>query len=599
MSGPSNLFGKTWVDIYNMPFYNGLLGEDMDYNIKIGGEAGQGVQTIGDVLAKVFSRSGYHVFTDQDYESRVRGGHNFYRVRLSDRPVFAPRVPVDILAAFDRESIETHLKELAAGGIAVYDPSLLGERYEGPQMLDVPFTGLAMEAGAGRIAANTVAIGAILGMLGFTLEPLFDILKGTLKRKDKEVIESNKKAAVAGYEYAARNCSRCEFDLRSPGKAKMLIGGNDAIGFGAVAAGCRFYSAYPMTPSTGIMLFVAGKAKEYGIIVEQAEDEIAAINMALGASFAGVPSMTGTSGGGFALMTEGLSLAAMTETPIVIAIAQRPGPATGLPTRTEQGDLMMVLNAGHGEFPRVIFAPGDPGQAVLLTAKAFDISRKYQVPVFVLTDQYLADTQWTLDEIPLDSLTTADYRAEGEILDAMDHYKRHAFTPDGVSPFGIPGKTKQLVVTDSDEHNEAGHMIEDAPTRKKMVEKRLFLKLDSIRREIGPPLCFGHRSPETVLVSWGSTYGIVREAAEALSASEKIAMLHFSELYPMPGTEQFDYLALLRKAGRTICVENNATGQFARLLKAETGHAVTGSILKYDGRPFLVEELVEEIRGRT
>lgn len=280
-----------------------FLERGMDYTIKIGGEAGQGVQTIGDVLAKVFSRSGYHVLTDQDYESRARGGHNFYRVRLSDRPVYAPGASVDILAAFDRESIKAHLGELAGGGIAVYDPSLLGERYEGPQMLDVPFTDLAMGAGAGRIAANTVAIGAILGMLGFPLEPLFDILKVTLKRKEEEIIESNKKAAAAGYEYAGKNCGRCEFSLRSPGKAKMLVGGNEAIGLGAVAAGCRFYSAYPMTPSTGIMIFVAGKAREYGIIVEQAEDEIAAINMALGASFAGVPSMTGTSGGGFALMT--------------------------------------------------------------------------------------------------------------------------------------------------------------------------------------------------------------------------------------------------------------------------------------------------------
>ncbi len=501
--------------------------------------------------------------------------------------------------AFDGESIAAHEKELAENGIAVYDSSLLKEKYQGPLFLDVPFSELATRAGAGRIAANTVAIGTVLGMLGFPLEPLFDVLKATLKRKDDETLESNRKAAIAGYEYATQNCGRCAFTIRPPGKPKMLVGGNEAIGFGAVAAGCKFYAAYPMTPSTGIMLFVAGAAKEYGIIVEQAEDEIAAINMSLGASFAGVPSMTGTSGGGFALMTEGLSLAAMTETPIVIAIAQRPGPATGLPTRTEQGDLAFVLHAGHGEFPRVIFTPGDPVQAIFLTAKAFDISQKYQVPVFVMTDQYLADTQWTLDEIPLDGLVVSNYRAEGGKLDEMAQYKRHALTPDGVSPFGIPGKTKHLVVTDSDEHSEAGHIIEDAQTRKKMVEKRLFLKLDNIRREIGPPMLLGHKSPETVLISWGSTYGIVRETMEALSAHKKIAMLHFSELYPLPGIEKFDYPALLRSAGRTICIENNATGQFARLLKAETGHEVTDRVLRYDGRQFMVEELVEELRGRT
>ncbi len=279
---------------------------------------------------------------------------------MSDRPVRAPRRPIDVLVAFDRASVTLHQRELVEQGIIVYDPFQLKENFSGPQFLDIPFVRLATDAGAKAIVANTVATGAILGMLGFPIDPLFDIITGLLKRKEDETREQNRRAAMAGYEYAARKCGRCAFTLDSPGAPKMLIGGNDAIGFGALAADCRFYSAYPMTPSTGIMLFLSSKAKEYGIIVEQAEDEIAAINMALGASFAGVRSMTGTSGGGFALMTEGLSLAAMTETPIVIALAQRPGPATGLPTKTEQADLLFALNAGHGEFPRVIFAPGDP-----------------------------------------------------------------------------------------------------------------------------------------------------------------------------------------------------------------------------------------------
>ena len=572
---------------------------DMDYTLKIGGEAGQGIQTIGDVLAKIFSRSGYHTFTNQDYESRVRGGHNYYQIRVSDGPVYAPRSTVDILVAFDRSSVDIHEKELSDNGIIVYDSSLLGHTYQGSQFLDIPFTGIAGEAGAGKIAANTVATGAVLGMLGFAPDPLFDILKTTLKKKDAETIEKNRQAAMAGYEYAVKNCERCEFVPSSTGNPKMLVGGNEAIGFGAVAAGCKFYAAYPMTPSTGIMLFVAKVAKEYNIVVEQAEDEIAAINMALGASFAGVRSMTGTSGGGFALMTEGLSLAAMTETPIVIAIAQRPGPATGLPTRTEQGDLSFVLNAGHGEFPRVIFAPGSPEQAFSLTLKAFDISQKYQVPVFVMTDQYLADTQWTLDSLPIDSIVVNEYRAGGSELDVLAEYNRHAFTRSGVSPFGIPGRTRHLVVTDSDEHSEAGHIIEDAATRKRMVEKRLFLKSADIKKEISPPLFIGHRSPEVVLISWGSTYGIVREAVEMMSRKMKIAMLHFSELYPLPDTDKLNYIKVLSDAGRTICIENNATGQFARLLKAETGHEVTDTILRYDGRPFTVEELMEDLRGRT
>jgi 2-oxoglutarate ferredoxin oxidoreductase subunit alpha len=297
-------------------------------------------------------------------------------------------------------------------------------------------------------------------------------------------------------------------------------------------------------------------------------------------------------------MVEGVSLAAMTETPIVIALAQRPGPATGLPTKTEQGDLFFALYAGHGEFPRVIFAPGNPEQAIRLTAKAFHISQKYQIPVFVMTDQYLADTQWTLDSVALDNLPMKDYRTDAAEIDRLDAYARHAFTDSGVSPFGIPGKTKHVVVTDSDEHNEAGHIIEDKGLRSKMVEKRLFLKLENIRKEIAPPVFLGSAAPETVIISWGSTYGVVREAVESMG-DKKIAMLHFSEIYPLPGLQSFDYVEVLKKAERTICVENNATGQFARLLKAETGCAVTDRILRYDGRPFLMEELLEELRGRS
>ena len=571
----------------------------MDYGIKIGGEAGQGIQTIGDVLSKVFSRSGYHVFTNQDYESRIRGGHNYYQIRLSDEQLFAPRDLIDIIVAFDRDSVTFHEKELSKDGIIVYDSKLMKESYTGPGFLDIPFGEIAAGAGAGKIAANTVATGAVLGMLGFEPGLLLEIINVTLQKKDREIRENNRKAALAGYEYAVSNCQRCNFTLRPSGEPKMLLAGNDAIGLGAVGAGCKFYAAYPMTPSTGIMLFMAAKAKEYGIIVEQAEDEISAINMAIGASFAGVRSMTGTSGGGFALMTEGLSLAAMTETPLVIAVAQRPGPATGLPTRTEQGDLSFVLHGGHGEFPRVIFAPGDPGQAFYLTVKAFEISQRYQVPVFIMTDQYLADTQWTRDSLALDGLEVNDYRFMGKDPYNEGEYKRHALTKDGVSPFLLPGKTKHLVVTDSDEHSEEGHIIEDAGTRKKMVEKRVFLKLKSIKKEIAPPLLIGDKTPDTVLISWGSTYGAVRESLKALSAEKKVAMLHFSELYPFPGVDVLDYVAILKNARRTICIENNATGQFARLIKAETGHEVTDQVLRYDGRPFKVEELVEDLRGRT
>jgi 2-oxoglutarate ferredoxin oxidoreductase subunit alpha len=378
----------------------------------------------------------------------------------------------------------------------------------------------------------------------------------------------------------------------------MLISGNDAIGLGAIASGVKFYSAYPMTPSTGIMNYIAGKEEEYGIIVEQAEDEVAAINMALGASFAGARAMTGTSGGGFALMVEGLSLAGITETPVVIALAQRPGPATGLPTRTEQGDLQFALHTAHGEFPRVIFAPGTPEQAFYLTNKAFGIAEKYQIPVILLTDQYLADSEWTFNTFDLGKIHYSDHRLRGDALKNLPDYKRHAFTETGVTPLGIPGDSKHLVVTDSDEHDEEGHIIEDGETRIKMMDKRLFKKLPHIREDIAPPLSYGSDNPDILLAGWGSTYGLLKEAVDVLSKDMNTGMLHFSEIYPFPEVEKFDYLSLLKNAKAALCIENNATSQFARLMRAETGFEFKIKINKYDGRPFMLDSLLGEIHAR-
>ena len=569
----------------------------MDYSIKIGGEAGQGIQTIGNTLAQVFSRAGYHVFTHQDYESRIRGGHNFYQIRFSEGPVSASREKIDILIALDTDSIPLHRKELSENGIILYDSQLLKKKHEEEYFLDVPVVDLAVEHGGNEIMANTAAVGAVLGILGLDMDILTKILQDTFKKKGEDVIAANTRAARAGYDFARHKCKRCSFTAEAQKEPNMLVSGIESIALGAIASGCKFYSAYPMTPSTGIMNYLASKEKEYGIVVEQAEDEIAAINMALGASFAGVKAMTGTSGGGFALMVEGLSLAGITETPIVIALGQRPGPATGLPTRTEQGELLFPLFAGHGEFPRVIFAPGTPEQAFFLTNKAFSLSEKYQIPVFILFDQYLADTQWTFNGFDLKRLSVADTRLRGDALKNQSMYKRHALTDTGVSPLGIPGESAHLIVTDSDEHSEEGHIIEDAETRVRMVEKRLFKKIPLIKQEIASPVLYGNRSPEIVISGWGSTYGVLKEAVDVLSRDRNIAMLHFSEVYPFPSSEE--YLSVFHNAKKTICIEHNATGQFARLLKAETGYTCTDFIRRYDGRPFLKEELIGEINALT
>ena len=567
----------------------------MDISIKIGGEAGQGIQTIGDTLASVFARTGYHVFTHQDYESRVRGGHNFFQIRFSDTPVMSSRDKIDILVAMDRESISSHEKELSEYGRIIYDSAVLKQKYDTPRFLDIPFVDLSVEQGGSRIMAGTVAVGAVLGLAGMKLDVLVDIITAAFRKKGEDIIRANIAAATAGHAYIVKQFMQSQFSPAGPSRPKMLIAGNDAIGLGAVASGCKFYAAYPMTPSTGIMNYIAGKGAEYGIIVEQAEDEIAAINMALGASYAGVRAMTGSSGGGFALMVEGLSLSGMTETPVVIALAQRPGPATGLPTRTEQGELQFALYTAHGEFPRAVFAPGTPEQAFHLTNKAFDIAEKYQIPVIIMTDQYLADSQWTFDGFDLKKVSYTDYRLRGDAFGDFSGYKRHAFTDNGVTPMGVPGEAGHPVVTDSDEHDEEGHIVEDAGTRIKMMNKRLFRKLPALAREIEPPVLYGDAEPEIVIAGWGSTYGIMKEAVDMLSGDKKIAMFHFSEIYPFPSTDKLDYLNLLRSAKLSICIENNATGQFARLMRTETGYEFDQRINRYDGRPFLLEQLAGEI----
>jgi 2-oxoglutarate/2-oxoacid ferredoxin oxidoreductase subunit alpha len=572
----------------------------LDYTLRVGGEAGQGLATVGGALAQVFSKIGFHVFTHQDYMSRVRGGHNFYQIRFSDKEISASREMVDILLALDLNTVEIHRKSVRNEGFILYDSEIAKKKFEEPEFIDIPFRKIALDVGKNSVMANTVATGAVLGLLDLGLEAFRNVIKKAFKDKGDEIIQKNIACAEAGYNYARTNCPRCEaFGIREPEYRRlMLIDGVHALGMGAVMSGCKFYSGYPMTPSTGILDYMASRAEEYNMVVEQAEDEISAINMALGASFAGVRAMTGSSGGGFALMVEGLSLAGMTETPIVIAEMQRPGPATGLPTRTEQADLLFVLHAAHGEFPRVIFEPGTPEQAFYLINKAFELAEKYQIPVFIQSDQYLTDTEWTYENFDLDRLIYNDYRLRQKDLEGVKDYKRFKYTDTGISPFAVPGESgKHLVVADSDEHDEEGHIIEDGETRIRMVQKRLFKKLPLIKKEIEAPLLYGDSSPKIVLVGHGSTYGVIKEVVDTIPKEHKVAMMHFSQIYPFPEQDKFDYIELLKNADLTICIENNATGQFARLIRAETGFEFSHQISRYDGRPFTIENLKEELHA--
>lgn len=573
-----------------------------EYTIRIGGAAGQGMQFIGGLLTKCFSDAGFYTFTHQDYMSRIQGGHNFYQIRIANHPVASSRNTIDILLALNRETIELHAQDLNEGGLLLYDPKSIQHNYPQPGFIQIPCADIITGLDLDQVMTSSVAAGAILGAAG--LETILDftrLIPGFIPVAHTGVVASQSNAAQAGLDFVLQNVAPQKrlpsIKLVEGKKKRLLINGNQAIGLGALVSGCKFYSAYPMTPATSIMLYLISKAEKHGIVVEQAEDEISAINMALGASYAGVRAMTGTSGGGFALMTEGISLAGITETPLVIAEVQRPGPATGLPTRTEQSDLFFVIFGGHGEFPRVVFTPGTPEQALFLTNKAFHLAEKYQIPVIIQSDQYLADSQWTFDDLNIESLQYEDFRLRDSELANTVSYQRYAYSEKGISPLAIPGASKHLVVFDSDEHDQDGHIIEDADTRNRMVEKRYHKKMPLIQQEIASPTFYGAKKPEIVLTGYGSTLGVIKEAVEHLTDKHKIAMLHFSEVYPFPMRDTFDYVKILNRARRTICIENNASGQFAQLMRMETGFEFGSRINKFDGRPFGLDYLLGEING--
>ncbi len=553
-------------------------------NILIGGEAGQGLVTVGKALSRSLVRSGYSIVVTQSYQSRIRGGHNTFTIRVGIDEVSAPRDPLDLLVALDRETVHLHRKNLSVDGLIILDSTL---KMDGDGLLKVPFRELAEKQ-----LSNMVALGVMGFLLGLEEELVLGALHSFLDKKDARLAEENRQVLAAAYKWCISHTTS-EYKLANVADPRrhLMMNGNEAIALGAVSAGLRFCSFYPMTPSTSIPLSLAGWANGLGLIVEQAEDEIAAINMALGASFAGAPSMVSTSGGGFALMAEGVSLAAMTETPVIIVVAQRPGPATGLPTRTEQADLEFVLHSGHGEFSRVIFAPGTVEECFYLTQKAFELADRYQSPVFILTDQFLADSYRSV--MPFDMEDIISVGIEDRAIGAFG-YKRYVINESGVSPRLTPGKTKHLVVADSDEHTEEGHITEDLILRKLMVEKRL-RKGKGIRSEVIPPQMEGDERADLLLISWGSSKGSVLEAASIMAKNgERVATLHFHQIWPMV-PEQF--MERIQAAKRVVCIEGNATGQLARLIRRETGLHIEEMVLRYDGLPITPEYILRSIRS--
>ncbi|WP_406662512.1 2-oxoacid:acceptor oxidoreductase subunit alpha [Methanolobus sp. ZRKC3] len=571
---------------------------NFDLNIKIGGAAGQGLQTIGMVLSKTFRKSGFFVFATQYYLSRVRGGHNIFQIRISDVPLKAMTESVDVLIALDKASIDEHLNEIS-DGVVLVDMDALGLEVEHDAVFHVPMLNIAKDVCGNKIYSNSVATGAAMGLLCSEFDYLSEVLSSTFKKKGEEIIDKNIKAARAGFDYVMENYPHgCKFEVPEVAGegAKMLIAGNDAVGLGALAADLRFLAAYPMTPSTGVMTFVATNADNFNVVVEQAEDEIAALNMVLGASFTGVRAMTTTSGGGFSLMAEALGLSGITETPAVIFLSQRPGPATGLPTMTEQGDLQFVLNAAQGEFPRAVLAPGTPEECFYLTAEAFNIADKYQIPVFVMSDQYLADSLFTCERFDPSKVNIERHLlSDQELRTKHGEYKRYKFTPLGISPRAIPGQEGVVVVADSDEHNEMGHIDQTVENRIRMNEKRM-KKLEVLSGEIPAPAVHGPENANISLIGWGSSYGPLAEAVDNLNAEgHSVNLVHYNYVYPFPASQTRE---ILRRSKKIICVEGNATGQFARLLTSDTGVELTGKILRYDGKPFSPEFIVNALKEK-
>jgi len=591
----------------------------VDLTVTIGGDAGQGIESSGTAFARALMRAGWHIFTMVDYRSRIRGGHNFYQIRVSDRPLYSHSDPVHLLLAMTEETLKIHLDNLAPGAAVIYDEGFKRvDRAEieaaGVLAFPAPLSRLAARHGS-KVMMNTAALGAAAGLLGVDLEPIASVIHDNFGRKGSRVAEANQEVLREARDWAAAELARREGgqaggngqDGQAPSAfryrlgprgpvtgRRMAIHGNHALALGAVAGGCRFAAAYPMTPGTSLFEFLTAHSHRTGVVTKHAEDEIAAMCMVVGAAHAGARALTTTSGGGFSLMVEALGMAGMVELPVVIVVAQRGGPSTGLPTRTEQGDLLFAVHASQGEFPRIVLAPGTIEDCFEAGWRAFNLAESFQCPVIILTDQYLASS---LRDLPAGALDRRGVVIDrGPVLTASDldalaePYLRFRDTPSGVSPRAIPGHPKGVYALTTDEHDEESHITEEIGSRVQQMAKRM-RKLNSAAAAMRGPRWYGPPDAEVTLICWGSLYGPCRDAVDrAAAAGRSVNMLHFSDLWPLPEDEVNMALAMVNRA---VAVEQNYSGQFARLLRMVTGFEVEATLNKFDGRQFTPGEILE------
>jgi len=538
-------------------------------------------------LARTLFKMGFGVFGYSEYPSLIRGGHNTYQINVSQGKITSATRKIDILIALNQETVELHKDELTKGSVIIHDSLKIDN---GIKNINIPLMELAKKTGS-ALARNMVALGAVLYLLDAKATQLNDGLALKFGPKGKKVVEMNKKAVKLGYEVAKKKGDRLADSEWQPAieeSSNHLMTANEATAYGMINAGCKLYAAYPMTPATSIMHVLASKQREHNFVVHQTEDEIAAIGAAIGAATTGVRAATGTSGGGFCLMTESLGMAAITETPLVVINSQRTAPATGLPTWTEQGDLKFMVNASHGEFPRFVIAPGDAEEAFYMIQDGFNLAEKFQVPVIFLMDKMISESDFSMYGV--DNKKVAIKR-EGFLddneVERLADYKRYALSKTGISKRAVPGQKGGVHIINSDDHDEYGFSIEESRMRTKMMDKR-FKKLKLMEADIKEPVLYGPRNAKLTLVGWGSVKGSVLDAIQ----DKDVNFLHLTYIWPFPEKR---VKAILGKAKRIMLVENNKTGQLGEIIRQETSIEIKNKFLKYDGRPFFREEVVREI----
>jgi 2-oxoglutarate ferredoxin oxidoreductase subunit alpha len=582
-----------------------------DFVIGIGGAAGQGIATPGNILARICVRRGLHLYTYNAHQSIIRGGHIMLNFRIANHPIYNHGDKVDLLLCLNQDTMTRHLRHMGPGSWVLYnsDDIVPGETEHKVNFCPLPISDLTNKS-RNKVLQNTVALGAILALMGLEFATLEEILQREFGRKGEGVVEENVGAARAGFDHAQTNFPSLPEAIPAGPRPFAVWAGNEALAMGGAAAGVKFYAAYPMSPSTGVLHWMAANARDLGIIVRQGEDELAVANMTIGAAHTGCRAMCATSGGGFALMTEAIGMAGMMEVPCVIINVQRAGPSTGVPTKTEQGDLWQALGASQGDFERFIVAPTGALDAFDTIAELFNLVDKCQCPGIVLTDLLISEGSFSVDPDAINMQPKID---RGELIawaaatNGANHshnYWRYRDTETGISPRALPGMEGYVYVAATDEHDEEGILISDEftnpVTRRKMVEKRA-RKFQHVAKDVPAPQLEGPDDASVTLVGFGSTYGAIKEAVAQLASQGVVAnQLPIKWLVPFHAEE---VSTILGKAKRIIIVENNYSGQFARYLRSETGIAAHGHIRKYDGEPFMphhiVEAVQEQLAGKT